>query len=301
MVEAESYFVECEDLIKIYKVGDLEVMALQGLNLQVAKKEMMAIIGASGSGKSTLLNVLGGLDKPTAGKVRVGGWDLLRLSDAKRGKYRREVVGFVWQNPSRNLIPYLSALENVEIPMILSGKPDRKRAKKLLEVVGLGHRMNHKPLDMSGGEQQRVAIAIALGNRPSLLLADEPMGALDTKTSNEVLEVFNQVREELEVTIIIVTHDPNMAKSVDRYVEIKDGKTSTEAIRKTPPAIQSPDLSDQETSWQESHEEYALLDSAGRVQLPKEFVQNLEGRRVKLNMVDGEVVIQMPNNKGSGR
>lgn len=302
-------FVFCEDLIKIYKVGELEVMALQGLNLQIEKGELMSIIGTSGSGKSTLLNTLGGLDFPTAGKALVGTWDLLRLNAAKRAKYRRQMVGFVWQNPSRNLIPYLSALENVEMPMILAGKPNRKRAKDLLSAVGLGQRMKHRPLDMSGGEQQRVAIAIALANQPELVLADEPTGALDSRTGAAVLDVFRQVRDEFQVTVIIVTHDPGMARSVDRYVEIRDGKTSTEVVRRsadTPTGKEEAREAYEKASEgrlpgagvavdEESHEAFALLDSAGRVQLPKEFLDELQGRRVKLALEDGRVVIQGPD------
>ena len=171
--------IECEGLVKIYKTDDLEVVALQGLNLSVGSGELMAIIGNSGSGKSTLLNILGGLDRPSAGTVKVGPWDLLTVTEEQLVKYKRDTVGFIWQNNARNLLPYLSALENVEMPMMLSGKVDRAYAKQLLEWVGLGHRMHNKLHQLSGGEQQRVAIAISLANRPQMLLADEPTGSVD--------------------------------------------------------------------------------------------------------------------------
>ena len=178
--------IRCEELVKIYKTADLEVVALQGLDMQVEDGELMAIIGNSGSGKSTLLNMLGGLDKPSAGKLFVDGKDLLAFGEKELVKYKRETVGFVWQNNARNLIPYLTALENVELPVLLKGRRRRARAIELLEAVGLGHRIKNKLSELSGGEQQRVAIAIALTNEPKLLLADEPTGSLDTKTSDQV-------------------------------------------------------------------------------------------------------------------
>ena len=229
---ANTPIISCDNLVKIYRVSDLEVMALQGLDLRIYPQEVMAIIGASGSGKSTLLNILGGLDEPTAGSAMVAGWNLGRLTRKQRLIYMREVVGFVWQNVGRNLVPYLTALENVLVPMILSGKTDRAWARELLEAVGLGHRLQHRPLEMSGGEQQRVAIAIALANRPKVLLADEPTGALDTRSSRQILEVFHHVSSEYGVTVVIVTHDRSMSYAVDRFVQIRDGKTSTETAGK---------------------------------------------------------------------
>jgi ABC-type lipoprotein export system ATPase subunit len=205
-------FIVCQNLVKIYKVDDLEVFALQGLDLEIRRGELMAIIGSSGSGKSTLLNVLGGLDAPTAGRAFVAGWDLLRMGSRARVKYKRRTVGFIWQNVSRNLIPYLTALENVELPMILGGRYDRKRAKELLCAVGLEKRIHHKPMHMSGGEQQRVAIAIGMANNPSILLADEPTGSLDSRTGAAILDVFRQVRDMYGVTIVVVTHDRGMAE-----------------------------------------------------------------------------------------
>ena len=297
--DPEEPFIYCENLVKIYKIADIEVMALQGLDLSVKKGEVMAIIGASGSGKSTLLNVLGGLDAPSAGIARVAGINLARMNQRQRLLYRRNTVGFVWQNVGRNLIPYLSALENVEMPMILAGKHDRRRARRLLEAVGLGERIHHKPMHMSGGEQQRVAIAIALANDPPLLLADEPTGSLDSENAARVLEVFNRVRDEYGVTVVIVTHDPAMARAVDRWVEIRDGKTSWEAVRRT--RSEPAEAGGEGAVREESHDQYALLDSAGRLQLPKEFLRRWGIRdRVELAVEEDRVVIRPPR-EGAGR
>ncbi len=224
--------INCQNLMKIYKIDDdHEVIALQGLDLQVEKGEMMGIIGSSGSGKSTLLNMLGGLDRPTAGKLLVDGKDLLRLSDKELVKYKLDTVGFVWQNNARNLIPYLSAIENVEMPMLIRGRHKRSRAKELLEMVGMGHRLNSKLNALSGGEQQRVAIAISLANDPSLVLADEPTGSVDVRTADIILDVLRNLNRELGVTIVIVTHDTQLTRKMDRVVAIRDGKTSSEILR----------------------------------------------------------------------
>ena len=169
--------IYCENLVKLYKISDIEVMALQGLDLQVEEGEMLAIIGNSGSGKSTLMNIIGGLDRPTAGKIHINGQDLLKLSDKEMMHYMRETIGFVWQNTARNMVPYLNALDNVKLVMQMAGKLDVNRANMLLEIVGLSHRKKNKMHELSGGEQQRVAIAIALANNPKILLADEPTGA----------------------------------------------------------------------------------------------------------------------------
>lgn len=228
----DDFIIECENLVKIYKVADLEVFALQGLELKVKKGEMVGIIGSSGSGKSTLLNILGGLDTPTGGRVFVNGWNINKMSYRDKILYKRDTIGFVWQNPSRNLVPYLTALENVQLPMILKGRGlDRKWARELLEAVGLTDWMHHKPMQMSGGQQQRVAIAVALANRPAILLADEPTGALDSKTGAEIFQVFKRVSREYGTTVIVVTHDRSLAGAVDRAVEIRDGKISTETVR----------------------------------------------------------------------
>jgi ABC-type lipoprotein export system ATPase subunit len=271
MAESNQPFVVCEGLVKIYKALDLEVMALQGLELTVNHGELMAIIGSSGSGKSSLLNILGALDAPSAGKAMVGEWNLSRLTAADRIRYQRDIVGFVWQNVSRNLVPYLTALENVELPMMLRGHADRNWAKELLEVVGLQSRMHHRPSQMSGGQQQRVAIAIGLANRPQLLLADEPTGSLDTRSARQVLDVFREIRSTYGVTVITVTHDRQMAKEVDRYVQIRDGKVATETVRRV--ATGHGFSGDEE---QKTHDEYVVLDSAGRLQLPADYLKKLK-------------------------
>ena len=302
---SETSFIRCESLVKIHKVDEIEVVALQGLDLVVEKGEMIAIIGPSGSGKSSLLNVLGGLDAPSAGRAAVAGVDLLRLSDAERIAYCRTTVGFVWQNVSRNLVPYLTALENVQLPMILNGRNRRGRAKELLELVGLGERMSHAPASMSGGEQQRVAIAIALANEPAVLLADEPTGSLDLENARRVLHILDDVRRALGVTIVIVTHDHSMAMAVDRYVEIRDGKTSREAVRRSdelylagPHAFDTASRPETPEAEPASHEHYALLDSAGRLQIPQEMREAYGiTRRVRLVDEGGRVVIYPPDTR----
>ena len=258
-------YIECEDLFKIYKVADLEVVALRGLDLAVQPGETLAIVGASGSGKTTLLNILAGYDSPSAGRVRVGDRDLLDMSGGDVEEYRRSEVGFVWQQTSRNLFPYLTAIENVSLPMMLtrtSGAERKRRAAELLELVGLADRMGHKPETLSGGEQQRVAIAVALANKPPLLLADEPMGELDDATASEILEVFRGVNTELGTTVLIVTHDPDVAYKVGRVVMIRDGKIATEIRRKVSYRREQGEADDE-------LDELTVVDPAGRVQLPR--------------------------------
>ncbi|MCM3629845.1 ABC transporter ATP-binding protein [Paenibacillus glycanilyticus] len=287
--------IRCEELVKIYKTADLEVVALQGLDMLVEDGELMAIIGNSGSGKSTLLNMLGGLDKPSAGRLFVDGKDLLAFGEKELVNYKRETVGFVWQNNARNLIPYLSALENVELPILLKGKRRRMRAALLLESVGLGHRMKNKLSELSGGEQQRVAIAIALANEPKLLLADEPTGSLDTKTSDQVLDLFRTLNRTFGITIVIVTHDPLLARKVDRVVQIRDGKTSAEMIRRESYADELAQLDAEHLlAEQQSHIEYAVLDKAGRLQIPAGYL-DAEGfkdsNKVRVEMEEGRIIL----------
>ena len=217
--------VICENLVKIYRSGEIEVIALRDLNIRVDKGEIRAIVGPSGSGKTTLINIIGGIDRPNAGTVIVDSDEITKFSERKLVEYRRKRVGIVFQ--FFNLIPTLTALENVELPMALVGisrEKRRKRAIELLELVGLKERMNHKPDQLSGGEQQRVAIAAALANDPPLILADEPTGELDTVTGRQIAELFRRLRDELGKTIIIVTHDVSIAKIADRISRIIDGK-----------------------------------------------------------------------------
>ncbi len=283
----EQPYILCEDLFKIYKIADLEVVALRGLDLKVRRGELMAIVGASGSGKSTLLNILAGLDQPSAGRAFVGGRDLLTLSSGEMVEYRRRDVGFVWQQTGRNLVPYLDALQNVEVPMILAGsaKPKaRERAVELLEAVHLGHRLHHKPNMLSGGEQQRVSIAVALANNPPLLLADEPTGELDTMGATLIFELFGELNRTFGVTIIIVTHDPSIAGRVDRVVAIRDGRTSTEIFRR---------VRENGNVTEVVHDEYVLVDAAGRLQIPREFLDRLHIReRAQLNLNESHVEVR---------
>lgn len=292
VIQAGEPYVICDNVVKIYKVADLEVFALQGLDLVVNRGELMAIIGASGSGKSTLLNILGGLDSPSAGKAYVAGWNLSRMSSSDRVSYKRDCVGFVWQNVGRNLVPYLTALENVQLPMILRAKLDKDWAVELLEAVGLGHRIKHRPMEMSGGEQQRVAIAVALANKPVLILADEPTGSLDTKSGQQVLQVFRDVIRRYGITVIVVTHDMSMANNVDRFVTIRDGKMSSETVRRAASElIQGANLFAEQT-----HDEYSVLDSAGRLQIPSNFLEvlNVQNSRVQIELVKDHLVIRAP-------
>jgi len=288
--------VVCDNLVKIYKTCDIEVVALQGLDLTVEDGEFMAIIGSSGSGKSTLLNMLGGLDRPSAGTLLVDGTDLLKANEKQMIEYRKDTVGFMWQNNARNLIPYLTAVENVELPMFLKGKVDRNRALELLDMVGMVHRKNSKLNQLSGGEQQRIAMAISLANKPKLLLADEPTGAIDTKTADRVMDVFRDLNKNLGVTIIIVTHDLKLAKKVNRVVAIRDGRTSSEFIRKS----YKEELENSENIFdgEEEKEEFAVVDRAGRLQIPKEYLDKLglTGKnKLKVEMENGQITIKAPD------
>ncbi|HZG79592.1 MAG TPA: ABC transporter ATP-binding protein [Brevibacillus sp.] len=281
--------IVCENLVKIYKAAELEVVALQGLDLIVEDGELMGIIGNSGSGKSTLLNMLGGLDRPSAGKLFVAGKNLFQLNQAELIQYRLRTVGFVWQNNARNLIPYLSAQQNVELPMLIAGQRKRERARELLEIVGLGHRKKNKLSELSGGEQQRVAIAIALANEPKLLLADEPTGSVDSKTAAMILDLFKELNRTMGLTVVIVTHDPEIAKKVDRVVAIRDGKTSSEILRREAAGEQD------EGESENTHEEWAVLDQAGRLQIPQEYLQAIgaEGK-IKIELEEGRIVLYPP-------
>jgi ABC-type lipoprotein export system ATPase subunit len=281
----EDALIVCDNLVRIYQVDQIEVQALQGLDLLVHDGDMVAIVGASGSGKSTLLNVLSGLDVPTAGRARVGDWDLLRMSNADRLVYRRDVVGFVWQQTGRNLLPYLTAVENVRLPMAFSGvrsKERKRRSDELLEALGVGYCARRRPGQMSGGEQQRVAIATALANRPRVLFADEPTGELDSATGADVFAALRSANTELGATVVIVTHDAAVSEQVRRTVAIRDGRTSSETLRRTEV--------DEHGQSSVIAEEYAVLDRAGRVQLPKDYREALGLRdRVRLELESNHI------------
>lgn len=289
--------IKCENLVKIYKTKDIEVMALQGLDININAGEMVAIIGNSGSGKSTFLNMIGGLDKPSAGSLFVDGQNLFQMSEQELVDYKQKTVGFVWQNNARNLFPYLTALENVQVPMLFSNRKDNEqKAIELLELVGMEHRKDNKLSQLSGGEQQRIAIAIALANDPKVLLADEPTGAVDAKTAAYILEIFKKLNSEKGLTIVIVTHDINLTKKVERVVLIRDGKTSSERIMKQNYKEQLNQIEDFEN--ENKHEEYAVLDKAGRLQINREYLEELgAGNKVKVEMVDGKIIISTPEER----
>ena len=316
MLNGIAPLIVCENLVKIYKVADLEVVALQGLDLIIQRGEMLGIVGASGSGKSTLMNILGGLDRPSAGRATVDGLNLLSLSEAALTDYQRTKVGFVWQQTSRNLIPYLTAQENVEMPITMSWntslRQKREWSSELLQAVGLYERRQHRLTQLSGGEQQRVAIAIALANKPVLLLGDEPTGEVDSATAQRVMDTFRRLGKLMDLTIIIVTHDPHIAEQVDRVVAIRDGKITTETIRQ----INQIDQIEQTVAGQQlsgvivdsaridqvTYHEYVVLDSAGRVQVPKEILDELGiSKRAQLETGENCIIIRPvidPGNAG---
>jgi putative ABC transport system ATP-binding protein len=292
--------VLCENLVKIYKVADLEVVALQGLDLEVMPGEMIAIVGASGSGKSTLLNILSSLDVPSAGKCVVDKQDLTRMNQAQRIHYQRYTVGHVWQQGGRNLLPELSVQANVELPQVLGGVDTAtrtRRAVELLELVGLKGMEQKRPDQLSGGEQQRAAIAVALANQPKLLLGDEPTGELDSTTAREILALLRTANAELGITIIIVTHDIAIAAVVDRTIAIRDGRTSTETVRRE--AL----LAEAESEYaplpsaviglpSHTHRESVLIDRVGRLQLPKEALESIAFHgRAEVRILDDHVEI----------
>nr|WP_198028876.1 ABC transporter ATP-binding protein [Actinoplanes sp. N902-109] len=277
--------IVCDGLVRIFKTEGVEVFALQGLDLVIDRGELIAVVGASGSGKSTMLNILSGLDVPTAGIARVAGNDLLTMTTKSRLNYRRKVVGFVWQQTARNLLPYLTARENVELPMGLAGKVHRKRAMELLEMAGVAHCADRRPGAMSGGEQQRTAVAVAVANDPEVLFADEPTGELDEATAADVFGALRTINAELGVTIVVVTHDHAVAGQVRRTVAIRDGRTASEVRRSARTGADG----EQEIVSQE----YAVLDRAGRMQLPAGFVDALSLRdRVKLTLENDHVQVR---------
>ena len=290
--------IVCEGLVRIFTAQGVEVQALQGLDLRVQAGEMVALVGASGSGKSTLLGILAGLDAPTAGSARVAGHDLVTMRDAERLRYRRGSVGFVWQQSGRNLLPYLTARENIGLAHAVARVVPRRergaRAQELLELLDVADVAEQRPGRLSGGQKQRVAIAVALANAPRVLLADEPTGELDERTSADVLAAMQAVNTEHGVTTLIVTHDAAVSEHVDRTVRIRDGRTSTETLRST--------HTDEEGREVRIAQEFAVLDRAGRMQLPGEFVTALDLRdRVRLTLEPDHVRVApgVPTTGGS--
>lgn len=305
-------FIHCENLVKIYKVAEIEVVALQGLDLTIQAGEMLGIVGASGSGKSTLLNILGGLDRPSAGNVMVNGLgngtpiNLLKASNPALDAYRRHEVGFVWQQTARNLIPYLTAHQNITLPMTIAGmsrQEKRSWSEELLQAVGLWEHRQHKLAQLSGGQQQRVAIAVALANKPTLLLGDEPTGELDSTTANEILSLLRQMNQQYGLTTIVVTHDPQVARAVDRVVTIRDGRTSSETVRRVADveAVLAQNVPAELLPAQ--FEEYVVVDGAGRLQIPPDLREQagIEGR-VTVEKTENGILIKpvMRENKQDG-
>lgn len=294
--ELNNNILVCDGLVKIYKTEDVEVLALQGLELEIARGEIVAVIGKSGSGKSTLLNMIGGLEKPTTGRIYVDGHDLFAMDEAALVEYRKKTVGFVWQNSRQNLFPYLTAVQNVEAPMYFMGgnrKDRHEKALRLLKLTGIDHKADSYPAQMSGGEQQRVAIAVALACDPKILLADEPTGAVDSKTSNMIQDLFRKLNEELGLTIIIVTHDISLANKVSRVIMVSDGKISTEKIMKEEYRRNLDELTTDKLAEVESHEEYSIMDKAHRVQLSEDFLEmaGIDTNKVRVEVKDGKIII----------
>lgn len=289
--------VVSDNLVKIYKVDDIEVVALQGLDLEVRRGEMVALVGASGSGKSTLLNVIGGLDAPSAGRCYVAGNDLTRMTEEQRTLYRCFEVGHVWQQSGRNLLPELTLHENVCLPQALAGISARRRSRhadELLGQVGLSRLREKKPSQLSGGEQQRGGIAVALANSPALLLADEPTGELDSTTAGEVFALLRHLNVALGLTMLIVTHDAAIAGMVDRTIAIRDGRTSTETVRRDAPL--APGAAGGKSAViglsSETHRESVLIDRVGRLQLPREAIERIHfNGRAEVRIEDGHVEI----------
>ena len=287
MVDDQGPYIECADLFKIYKVADVEVVALRGLDLRVEQGEVLAVVGASGSGKSTLLNILAGFDTPSAGQLRVAGRDLLRLSEQEAATYRRSQVGFVWQQAAQNLVPYLTARQNVELPLLLTGasREERQgRVPELLEMTGLSERADHTPDRLSGGEQQRLAISVALANYPPLLLADEPTGELDTETAHTVLLALQRANRTLGTTVVIVTHDDAVFTFVDRVVYILDGRISSERVHLA--------SFRQEQEAAGAWEEFSVIDRTGRLQIPGDILARLRiSRRARITQEEDHITI----------
>jgi len=292
----DDVMIRAEGLVKIYKTKETEVLALQGLDLEVKNGELTAMIGNSGSGKSTFLNMIGGLDRPSAGKLWVDGKNLFTMTEKELVLYKRDTVGFVWQNNGRNLVPYLSALENIMLPMHLSNTRKKKdKAKELIEMVGMAHKAKSRMNMLSGGEQQRIAIAIALANSPKLLLADEPTGSVDRATADYIFDVFTELNKNGQ-TILIVTHDMELSKKVNRVIAIRDGKISSERVLKE----QYSDRVKESTinfAEVETQDEYVVLDKAGRLQLPHELLSELKlkDNKVQVYLKGNEIIVKNPD------
>ena len=255
-------YIQADDLVKVFRLGSVEVQALRGLSMRVDKGEMVAIVGASGSGKTTLLNILGGITRATAGSTVIAGYDVTNASPIQLVALRREIVGHIFQE--LNLIPTLTAYENVELPMLAAktdGHTRKARVEELLRIVGLADRMKHKPDELSGGERQRVAIAAAIANDPKVLLCDEPTGDLDTETGSIIVEYLHKVNKEFGKTVLMVTHDPSIARQCDRIYRIRDGQIIS---------VQSPTQDDQ-------------MGAASRVDVVRERLEEIKAEIARLD------------------
>ncbi|MHB1484397.1 MAG: ATP-binding cassette domain-containing protein [Saccharofermentanales bacterium] len=284
--------VKCENLIKIYKKAGIEVVALQGLDLSINQGEIVGIIGSSGSGKSTLLNILGGLDIPSAGTAIVGSNDLSVMNNESMIRYKRDIVGFIWQNTERNLIPYLTAYENIELVMKIRGYYSREAIEYILENVDMLSKKDKRIVELSGGEQQRIAIAVGISTSPKLLLADEPTGSVDSKTASMIMDTFNNLRKNMGISIIVVTHDSKIAAKVDRVLLIRDGRISSEYLRKN--QIEQADAIHCDEFGEHTHDEFSVIDKNGRLQIPADIIQKagLSGQTsVKIIYEDGKICI----------
>ena len=307
----------CDNLVKIYRGKDIEVVALQGLDLTIEKGELTAIIGNSGSGKSTFLNLVGGLDRPSAGKLFVDGQNLFEMSETELRTYKQETVGFVWQNNARNLLPFLTARQNIEVPMTFQTRKQKRaiagsrkeRALELLDLVGLSHKANARLAELSGGEQQRIGLAIALANKPDLLLADEPTGSVDTQTADYLFDVFRHLNERWGLTIVLVTHDRSLSRKVNRVISIQDGKISRESLVRKSYAERLAELGPEALPEEagpyagaeyrmdpsfDGHHEYLILDRAGRLQIPREVLdaQGFDSEHVSMTIADGKIILE---------
>jgi ABC-type lipoprotein export system ATPase subunit len=283
MTKKENY-ITCKGLYKIFKVSDLEVVALRGVELEVKRGEVLAIVGASGSGKSTLLNILAGYDFPSAGSVEVGEYNLIGMVKKEIIEYRRSEVGFIWQQTSKNLLSYLTVQDNIELPMLIAGvsKNKKERVEEIISTLDLKEIAKRYPKDLSGGEQQIVAIGVALSNSPSLLLADEPTGELDDNTGKIVLESLKKVNKNFGTTVLIVTHDPGIKTDVERLVSMRDGKTASEVFYE--------DVGEKEN-------EYLIIDSFGEIQLPQEILEKSDlTNRAQLKIIKGSINLEKSNN-----
>jgi ABC-type lipoprotein export system ATPase subunit len=272
--------VRFHHVFKVYRIADTGVVALAGVDFDIGGGEFLAVVGPSGSGKSTVLNLAGGLDRSSSGEVEFQGQDLARLTDIELTTYRRDRVGFVWQGTARNLVPYLSLRENIGLPLIATGQRvwvRRKRVGELLEAVGLKDRANNRPGELSGGEQQRAAVAVALANLPPLLLADEPTAELDSDSAERVLKAFRDVNREFGVTVVMVTHDLLAARQADRMIRIRDGRIAAD-----------------------THAVPALTDE-GELTLPDPVVDVLHGAPLEAEVTDGEVRIRRKLERTSRR